>query len=444
VKKLLFILLLTIPFIGFGQGWEQTYGGTTKDNGESVQQTTDGGYIILGSKGHPNSDFWLIKTDEYGIQQWENTFGLGSYDDHGYSVKQTNDGGYILTGRTRSFGGGVNDKIWLIKTDGNGNQQWDKLFYGGVGWSWGRDVQQTTDGGYIICGYTGSPGGEDIWLIKTDSQGNSLWTKTYIGENVYNHGYSVKQTNDGGYIITGFTWTSTNQQEVWLIKTDSQGDSLWTKQFGGGGTDVGHSVVQTSDGGYIITGSTNSFENTINLNGQDIWLIRTDSQGNSLWTKNFYQIIDGCQNGTSIQQTTDGGYIVLGSITESCSSTNVDYNILLLKTNPQGDSLWTKTYGGLNQDYGGSVQQTSDGGYIITGTTNTVYNSTSPGGDVYLIKTDGNGNITSTFNIPTPSSNRKLEKVVDILGKETKPKTNTPFIEIYDDGSTEKKLIIEK
>tara|TARA_B100001142_G_scaffold81844_1_gene82840 strand:+ start:370 stop:1683 length:1314 start_codon:yes stop_codon:yes gene_type:complete len=437
MKKLLFIILFTIPFIGFGQGWEKTFGGNTRDIGKSVQQTTDGGYIILGSKGYPNSDFWLIKTDQNGYLQWDQTFGSSSYDDEPYSVKQTNDGGYILTGRTRSFGGGTSDKIWLIKTDGNGVQQWDKLFYGGVGWSWGRDVQQTNDGGYIISGYTGSIGGEDVWLIKTDSQGNTLWDKTYTGENIQNHCYSVQQTTDGGYIMIGYTNTSMSGQKVWLIKTDLIGDTLWTNKFDG---EFGRDVEQTTDGGYIIVGTK--------MSGycQDLMLIKTNGNGTLLWEK-FYNLGGGPELGNSVQQTTDGGYIMVGIKGPSCSgdsiSMGLDYDLWLVKTDSQGDTIWTKTYGSLLNDYGVSVQQTNDGGYIMTGIKGYVFNSSSPGGDVWLIKTNSQGGMTWSFNIPTSSSNRKLEKVVDILGRETKPKPNTPFIEIYDDGTVDKKIVIE-
>ena len=426
MKQLLFIILLNIPFFGIGQGWEKTFGGTGDDYGYSVQQTTDGGYIITGtteSFGNGGSDVYLIKTDVNGDSLWTKTFG-GIDSDRGHSIQQTTDGGYIITGSTTSFGNGGFD-VYLIKTDGSGNEQWTKTF-GGTNGDEGFSVQQTTGGGYIITGYTVSfLGSRDVYLIKTDGNGDSLWTKTFGGTDHTVGGRSVQQTTDGGFIITGH-----KNFIVYLMKTDGNGDSLWTKTFGGIG-DWGFSVQQTTDGGYIITGNITSFGN----GGSDVYLIKTDGYGDSLWTKTFGGI--GDDYGFSIQQTTDGGYIITGS---TISFGNGGYDVYLIKTDGNGDSLWTKTFGGIGDDWGFSVQQTTDGGYIITGDTESFGNGYK---DVYLIKTDGNGNITSTFEIPI-SSNRKLENVVDILGRETKSQPNTPFIEIYDDGSTEKKLIIEK
>ena len=207
----------------------------------------------------------------------------------------------------------------------------------------------------------------------------------------------------------------------------------WEKNYGGIDIDEGNSVQQTTDGGYIVCGHTNSFGQTPG----DIYIIKTNSQGDTLWTKTF-RFGFGYTLGNSIQQTTDEGYIITGGTTNSIVNGYSD--VYLLKTDVNGVEQWSQTFGGTDDDEGKSVQQTTDGGYIISGKTRSFGNGNS---NVYLIKTDGNGNVTSTFNIPTHNTNRKLEKTVDLLGKETKPKTNTPFIDIYDDGTVEKRIVIE-
>ena len=259
------------------------------------------------------------------------------------------------------------------------------------------------------------------------------WEKTYGGGNT-DYGYSVQQTTDGGYIITGTGLFGNIDDDIYLIKTNSIGDSLWVKTFGGTNIDIGYSVHQTTDGGYIITGIKNWNPFSPSLDSSNVWLIKTDGNGNEQWTKTF-----GGTNhdeGRSVQQTTDGGYIICGS---TSSFGNV-FDVYLIKTDINGVEQWNQTFGGNGDNFGYSVQQTTDDGFIITGS---YQNSLGTERKVYLIKTDSQGNITSTFNILIPSSTRKLEKVIDILGRETKPKLNTPFIEIYDDGTVEKKTIIE-
>ena len=432
MKNILNTLILTIPILGFGQGFQNTFGGDSLDMGYSVQQTTDGGYITTGSTnsyGNGDSDVYLIKTDGNGDSIWTKTFG-GENQDYCNSVQQTTDGGYIITGRTESYGAGNKD-VYLIKTDGNGDSLWTKTF-GGTSFDNGISVQQTNDGGYIILGGTESygAGNRDIYLIKTDGNGDSLWTKTFGGAS-QDFGNSVQQTNDGGYIVTGVTESyGAGNKDAYLIKTDASGDSLWTKTFGGSKFDLGNSVQQTNDGGYIVTGRTASF----GAGSLDVYLIKTDGNGDSLWTKTFGG--SSFDLGFSVQQTTDGGYIIIGG-TDSYG--NGDRDFYLIKTDVNGDLIWTKTFGGIFRDVGSSVQQTTDGGYIITG-----YTSSGNGDrDLLLIKADGNGNITSIFDVPTPNPNRKLVRIVDLLGREIKPQPNTLFIEIYDDGTITKKIMVE-
>jgi hypothetical protein len=363
----------------------RTYGGTNWDYAYFVQQTSDGGYIVAGtttSFGAGMSDIFLIKIDANGDAQWAKTYG-GTNDDWASSVQQTSDGGYIVSGFTKSFSVGSWD-VFLMKTDANGNIQWAKT-YGGASEDYAYFVQQTSDGGYIVAGRTRSfgAGGYDIFLIKTDANGNVQWAKTYggTGDELFS---SVQQTSDGGYIVAGRTLSfGAGGNDIFLIKTDENGDVQWAKTYGGTNHDYALSVQQTSDGGYIVAGWTSSF----GAGWDDIFLIKTDANGNIIWAKTY----GGSANeyAFSVQQTSDGGYIVAGRTSSFGAGWD---DIFLIKTDANGNIIWAKTYGGSANEYAFSVQQTSDGGYIVAGRT-----SSFGAGiwDVFLVKTDVNGNIGS-------------------------------------------------
>ncbi len=360
--------------------WTKTFGGSNYDIGNSVQQTSDGGYIIAGntqSFGAGLSDAWLIKTDASGNKVWDKTFGGSSWD-VGSSVQQTKDGGYIIAGYTGPW-----YDVWLIKTDSSGTLEWDKTFGGTAGaYDYGYSVQQTSDGGYIIAGYTQSfgAGDWDVWLLKTDASGNKVWDKTFGGSDE-DYGYSVQQTSDGGYIIAGITKSfGAGDADVWLLKTDSSGNKVWDNTFGGSDVDYGYSVQQTSDGGYIIAGFTKSY----GAGWRDVWLLKTDSLGNKEWAQTFGG--SSYDEGSSVQQTSDGGYIITG-YTIPFGAGRSDHDVLLIKTDSSGNKVWDKTSGGSNEDYGKSVQQTSDGGYIVAGGTESYGAGNS---DVWLIKVGKN------------------------------------------------------
>jgi len=306
---------------------------------------------------------------------WTRTYG-GTDADYGYSVQQTTDGGYIVAGYTESYGVGGWD-VYLIKTNSLGDTLWTRT-YGGTDYDRGYSVQQTTDGGYIVAGYTQSYGAgyEDVYLIKTNSLGDTLWTRTYGGTSS-DRGYSVQQTTDGGYIVAGWTFSygASDGNDVYLIKINSSGNVLWAKTFGQADKkDEGYSVQQTTDGGYIITGRAQTYS----LDFFDVYLIKTDSLGGILWMRTYQGGDYDC--GESVQQTTDGGYIVAG-YTWFYGAIYYRY-VYLIKTNSSGDTLWTRTYGG-GFDQGNSVQQTTDGGYIVAGGAGS--------DDVYLIKTNSSG-----------------------------------------------------
>ena len=318
--------------------WNQTFGGTQADWGYTVQQSTDGGYILIGSTssyGAGQSDVWLIKTDASGAMQWNQTFG-NSESDYGYFVQQTSDGGYILVGESFNSGSGTRD-VYLVKTDDRGNQVWAQAF-GDSSEALGYAVWQTSGGGYIITGFIDSfvTGQTGIWLIKTDGDGTKGWDQIYATSKSA-VGRSVQQTADGGYAIVGFRAYSDGSYDAWLIKTDSLGNIQWEQTFGGNGDDLAAAIQQTSDEGYIIIGLTQSYGAGLN----DVWLIKTDASGAEQWSRTFGG--SSWDVGRSVQQTADGGYII-GGTTQSFGAGDADF--WLIKTEASGMEQWNQTFGG--------------------------------------------------------------------------------------------------
>jgi len=355
--------------------WNKTYGGDSPEMAYSAQQTNDYGYVIAGytsSFGAHGTDFWLVKTDPNGNTQWNRTYG-GLSGDEAYSVKQTNDGGYILAGNTNSFSIGFSD-FWLVKTNSDGEMVWNKT-YGGIRWDIAYSVQETIDGGYIAAGSTNSFGSgyEDFYLVKTDANGIMQWNKTYGG--LYDDiAYSIQQTSDGKYVVCGYTSSfGAGYEDFWLLKIDSVGNVEWNKTYGGENSEFSYCVQQTSDNGYIIAGSTYSLETEF-----DIYLVKTDSSGNMQWNKTYGGSLD--EEAYAVQQTSDGGYILAG-FTDSFSDNR---DIWLIKTDPSGNIEWSQAYGGAEKDEAYAIQQTSDGGYTIAGTTYSFGPSWDP--DFWLIR----------------------------------------------------------
>jgi len=339
--------------------WEKVLFGEDDENvgGYCVEQTSDGGYVVTGDyhryweaggEHHLVEGACLIKTTANGTFEWLKVFNA-SHDDTGRSVRQTSDGGYIIAGTHT----GSERDVWLIKTDSAGNMEWNTTF-GGEDDDFGYSVEQTTDGGYIVAGSTSSYGyGDNIWLIKTDSKGNKEWDRVF-GRGGYQNGRSVQQTIDGGYIIGG----------DWLVKTDSEGNEEWIKEI------EGEDVRQTTDGGYIIAKSS-----------YDIQLTKTDPEGNEEWSRK----LAGSGRANSVRQTSNGGYIITGY---GGGDGWVPCSMVLIKTDSEGNKEWDRMFGGGGEDRGFSVRQTNDGGYILTGITNSYGGG---GEDALLIKTDSDG-----------------------------------------------------
>ena len=367
----------------------KTFGGELRDHGFCVQETSDGGYILTGQTkldGNEYSDVYLIKTDSNGNEVWSQTFG-GLSQEESYSVRETSDGGYIIAGITYSYGAGAND-IYLIKTDSGGNEVWSQTF-GGPLMDYARSVLETPDGGYIVAGFTGifiqgKPSMLDVLLIKTDSNGNEVWSQTFgsTGSTDDDRSWTVKKTSDGGYIIVGHTFKGheNGYYDVLLIKTDSNGNEVWSQTYGGSGLDRGYDVEQTSDGGYVIGGYTTSY----GAGESDFYLIKTDSNGNEVWSRTFGG--SSSDNAFSMEITSDGGYILVGK-TDSYGAGGDD--VYLVKTDPDGNEVWSRTFGGTLDDNALFVIETSDGGFIMTGYTEV--KDVEDDDDIYLIKTDSDG-----------------------------------------------------
>jgi len=365
-------------------GWFKHYGGTSVDQGYSGQQTSDGGYIVAGftqSYTYGNKDFSIYKLDSSGNKVWFKHYG-GSNDDYGYSIQQTSDGGYIVSGTTDSYTYGSSD-FAIYKLDSSGNKVWFK-HYGGTNFDSGREIQQTSDGGYIVAGYSLSytNGDEDFAIYKLSSNGNKVWFKHYggTGEDIPS---SIQQTSDGGYIVAGYANSYTyGLNDFAIYKLNSSGNKTWFKHYGGTVNDSGYEIQQTSDGGYVVAGLTQSYTH----GSFDFAIYKLDSNGNKVWFNHY----GGSETDLagSIQQTSDGGYVVAG-YTESY--TYGGYDFAIYKLNSSGNKVWFKHYGGSNDDYGYSIQQTSDGGYIVTGYSNSFTHGTEGAEDFAIYKLDSDG-----------------------------------------------------
>jgi len=346
-----------------GVEWDEIYGEFGHDEILSVQQTADGGYIAAGMTRSFSEDGYeagiLIKTNAIGDLEWYQTYGENGplNIDFAFSVEQTLDGGYIFSGQTQSYDVGGRD-LWLVKTDSYGVEEWNRRF-GGSGLDDGRTVKIVDDGGYATVGLTDSygAGGCDIWLVRFDNNGFEEWNQTY-GTKKDDSGRSFDTTTDGGYILAGCTNSyGEGEYNLWLIKTDSFGVEEWNQTFGNYNTGA-YAVKQTSDGGYIVTGYK-----IIEATGWCVVpLIKTDSFGNELWNKS-YGVPSPDYYGKAVDQTPDGGYIIAGWKTRGGETI---FNSFLFKTDSYGDLEWEIRFDG-HGELINSAQLTADGGVIIGG-----------------------------------------------------------------------------
>lgn len=317
--------------------WQKSYGGNNEDALSDVLQTIDGGYIFAGltksnngdvSGNHGLRDYWIVKISNIGTIEWQKCYG-GTNDDSAMSLQQYSDGNYIIAGHTESINGDVNVNhgqrdIWLVKIDTTGNILWQKSL-GGTAFESAASIRHTADGGFIFIGSTSSSNGDvlnqhgsyDWWVLKLNTIGAIEWQKSLGGSN-FDFGHSIIQTADNGYIAAGRTWSnngdvsSDNAKEGWLVKLNTTGSIQWTKTFGGSGEDIFFNAIQTSDGGYLTIGQTFSNNGDISGNhgGADIWTLKVDNNGTLQWQS----ILGGSNNegGGSILQNVDGSYTLTG------------------------------------------------------------------------------------------------------------------------------------
>lgn len=388
--------------------WVKNFGGTGSDTAQAIITTTDGGYAILGysnsidgdlaGKTLAVNDYWVLKLDADANLEWSKTYG-GSDDDIGKNLIQTIDGGYALIGYSKSSDGdasnneGFHDN-WIIKLDASGNMEWEQSF-GFSGHDHSYDVVQTNDGGYFFAGflditasngegnfgkgrYLTKHGVGEFWGTKLDANGNLQWRRYFGGTN-NDRAHGVVQANDGGFVLSGFSESddfdissSKGSYDFWVVKVDQTGTLIWEKSFGGTGIEISQDITKTTDNSYVITGNTFSTDADISKNNgeSDIWLIKIDDSGNLLWEKTFGGMeFDAAQ---SVNLTANGGFLIAGNSksSDADATENAGENDLwVIKTDAQGNMIWQESIGGTDLDFGFEAIENSDGSIIFVGET---------------------------------------------------------------------------
>jgi len=358
--------------------WEKTYGGEGGEVCFSLVQTRDGSYALAGctnSFGAGGLDFWFLRTGGDGDSLWSATFGEGGPNDC-RSLVQIGDGGFALGGITGSFDEG-RVEFAIVRTTEAGDILWSKT-YGDLENSLCNSVIQTSDGGFALAGSTAefNVGTAEFWLMRTNEDGDSLWSRRFGGNENNSQCFSLIQTVDGGFALAGNRISlDIDGIDFWVLRTNEAGDSLWSRNFGGRSWDQCSSLIQTADGGFALAGVTGSFGS----GSHDFWLVRTNADGDSLWSRTFGDArIESC---TSLIEMEDGGFALAGE-TRSYGAGEKDF--WLVRTNRDGDSLWSQTFGGGSTDECHSLIRTSDGGFALAGYTTSFGAGRS---DFYVVKT---------------------------------------------------------
>ena len=402
MKKLfLFIILTWNVLYTMAQAptiqWQTSIGGTGQDDGNSIKQTIDGGYIVAGQStsidgdvtgNHGGADCWVVKLTNLGVIQWQKSFG-GSNTDVGFSIQQTTDLGYIIAGTSASNDGDVTGNhggggdAWIIKIDSVGTLQWQKCF-GGTSAEEANSIFQTSDGGFIVSAETysnngdviGNHGGQDSWIIKIDSLGNIQWEKCYGGTGS-DRSKSIQQTADGGFIFAGYSNSldgdvsgNHGSFDSWIVKLDNSGILQWQNSLGGTNNDDALSIQQTTDGGYIMGGISLSNNGDVpgGAGGQDYFIVKLNNLGIKQWAKSIGGSYD--EAGSYVRQTSDGGFVIGGTTSSTAYPITGNHGSAddwIVKTNSMGIMQWQKCLGGSLLEGAGEIIQSADGGFVIAG-----------------------------------------------------------------------------
>lgn len=457
IFSIFLLLLLSFQLMPaqFTIDWQKTLGGTSEEEFPTIRQTSDGGYIVAGfsssndgdvSGNHGSGDYWVVKLTSLGTISWQTCLG-GSYHDQANSIEQTADGGFIVAGKSESNDGDVTSNnltydFWVVKLNTTGQITWQKSL-GGSRNEEAQCIKQTADGGYVVAGYSASDDGDvssnqgtlDFWIVKLTASGSITWENSF-GGSLSDRAYSIEQTTDGGYIVVGFTesidgdvTSAHGAKDYWVIKLTDLGALDWEKTYGGSGDDWPLEIHQTLDGGFIVAGGARSSDGDVtgNHGGMDFWLLKLTGTGNIQWEKSLGGSDDDAAY--SIQQTPDGGYIVAGisSSSDGDLTTNLGFSdYWMVKMDGTGNIEWERSFGGSENDGIWSIQRTSDGGYVVVGTTRSNDGDVSGNhglSDFWVIKTSAVVDLdevpqqTALSIFPNPASSEIYLKIpIDLSG----------------------------
>jgi hypothetical protein len=461
--------------------WDKTIGGSgDDDNTYSIIKASDGGFVIAGSSdsnisgdksevSKGNYDFWIVKLNSSGQKIWDKTIG-GSDEDKANSIIATDDGGFIVAGY--SLSGISGDKteaskgsadFWVVKLNSVGQKVWDKTIGGNGSDGETYSIISTADGGFVIAGYSNSgisgdkteinKGYYDYWMVKINSSGQVVWDKTIGGDN-YDLVHSMTSTNDGGFVVVGLSYSgisgdkteaSRGAYDYWVVKLNSLGQKVWDKTIGGSGADGATSVIATSDGGFVITGSSSSGtsgdKTEASKGTYDFWIVKLNSSGQKIWDKT----IGGSSDDFAFSSlaTSDGSVVIIGQSSSGIAGDKTEaskglIDFWIVKLNSSGQKIWDKTIGGSNDDFGYSIINTNDGGFVLGGQSSSGVSGDKTevnrgSADYWIVKLSGSDNCPSTLT-PTGiiTSNQKAANSISTTGINTIPNASNV---IYQGGN---------